>query len=275
MARVSIVIPAYNEEGAIGPVLDALKALPIDAEIIVVDDGSTDETAKIATDHGARVIRHAVNGGYGRSVKDGVKLASTDTIIVSDADGTYPIDQIPVLLERFNEGIDMVVGARQGKAYRGSFFKMIGRAFLKKIVEFATGRTIPDVNSGLRVFRGDIAKIYFPDICDGFSFTTTITLVFLLTHRSVAFMPIPYHVRVGRSKVKMFKDTLRTLQYITECIVRYNPLKLFLLLCIFSLVAGALGVFFAGPVSFVFGFFTSIIVFAIGLVAESMRRPRQ
>lgn len=275
MATVTIIIPAYNEEGAIGPVLDALKALPIDAEVIVVDDGSTDGTGRVAREHGARVITHAVNGGYGRSVKDGVHAAATDIIIVTDADGTYPIDQIPVLLKRFNEGVDMVVGARQGKEYRESFLKSIARWFLKKIVEFATGRSIPDVNSGLRVFRASTSKAYFPDICDGFSFTTTITLVYMLTHRSVAYLPIAYHKRVGHSKVKMLKDTLRTLQYITECIVRYNPLKIFLVLSLLAFFVGVVATPFLGWAPMIFGFNTAIVVFAIGLIAESMRRPRR
>lgn len=275
MATVSIIIPAYNEEGAIAPVLQALKQLPIDAEIIVVDDASTDGTARIARENGAHVVSHAMNGGYGRSVKDGVMVASTDVIILTDADGTYPIDHIPLLLKRFNDGVDMVVGARQGKEYRESFFKSIARRFLKGIVQFATGHRIPDVNSGLRIFRASTAKNYFPDICDGFSFTTTITLVYLLTHRTVGYVAIPYHKRVGRSKVKMLKDTLRTLQYITECIVRYNPLKLFLVLSLFSVIAGLVMTPFLGWAPAMLGFFTAIIVFAIGLIGESMRRPRR
>jgi len=275
MASVSIVIPAYNEEEAIGPILESLKTLQLDAEVIVVDDGSKDKTAEIALRHGARVVSHAINCGYGRSVKDGVRAAMTDIIIVTDADGTYPIDQIPVLLKRFNQGLDMVVGARKGAAYRGSFFKMIARFCLQSLVEFATGRTIPDVNSGLRIFRRAESQKYFPDICDGFSFTTTITLVYLLTHHMVAFEPIPYHKRVGHSKVKLLKDTLRTLQYITECLVRYNPLKLFILICIFTLLLGAIGTFFYGWGALLQSFFYALLICAIGFIAESMRRPRQ
>jgi len=273
--KVSIVIPAYNEEGAIGPVLEALKGLGLDSEIIVVDDGSSDRTGEIAHSHGARVIRHPANRGYGRSVKDAVRAARSDVIIISDADGTYPIDQIPVLLKEFEKGFDMVVGARQGEAYRGSFMKMIGRAILQMIVEYATGQNIPDVNSGLRVFRKSTSEPYFSDICEGFSFTTTITLVYILTHHCVHYVQVPYHKRVGHSKVKMLKDTLRTLQYITECIVRYNPLKLFLPLGIFALFIGAAGYSIAGWSSVIFSIFTAIIVFAIGLIAETMRKPRQ
>lgn len=275
MEKVTIIIPAYNEEGAIGPVIDALKLLPLDSEILVVDDGSKDKTAEIAHTHGARVIRHPVNRGYGRSVKDAIHVAQNDIIILSDADGTYPIDQIPALLKEFERGFDMVVGARQGTAYRGSFMKMIGRAILQLIVEFATGRNIPDVNSGLRVFRKSTAQPFFPDICEGFSFTTTITLVYMLTHHSVQYVAVPYHKRVGRSKVKMLKDSLRTLQYITECIVRYNPLKIFLVLGLFTLLLSVVGYAVAGWASVVLGVFTAILVFAIGLIAEAMRRPRQ
>jgi polyisoprenyl-phosphate glycosyltransferase len=270
----SIIIPAYNEEDAIAPVVDALRNLALDAEVIVVDDGSTDRTGEIARLHGAVVVRHPANRGYGRSVKDGVQYARSDVIVVSDADGTYPIDKIPELIKKFDEGFDMVVGARQGSEYRESFFKMILRKILKTIVEFATGRYIPDVNSGLRVFRASGARPYFPDICDGFSFTTTITLVYHLTHKTVAYVPIPYAKRVGKSKVKMLHDTLRTLQYITECIVRYNPLKLFLVLSFFCLAVGLIGAWWGGTLFFLTGCLFAALVFGVGLVAEALRRPR-
>ena len=208
MADVSIIIPAWNEAEAIGPVLASLKALFIDAEIIVVDDGSTDATAAVALEHGARVVRRPANGGYGRSIKDGVAAAAADTIVVTDADGTYPVDRIPALVKKYEEGFSMVVGARQGRIYRGSLLKMAGRRFLKLIVEFVSGVSIPDINSGLRVFSKREIQPFFPDICDGFSFTTTITLIYLLTHRMIAYVPIPYEKRQGASKVHFLRDTL-------------------------------------------------------------------
>lgn len=274
MEKVTIVIPAYNEEGALAPVITALKSLPIEANILVVDDGSTDKTGEIAKAHGATVITHPVNRGYGRSVKDAVRAATTDIIVVSDADGTYPIDQIPVLLEAFHKGFDMVVGARQGETYRGGFFKAIGRKALQAMVEYSTGRDVPDVNSGLRVFRKSVAEPYFPDICEGFSFTTTITLVYMLTHHTVHYVPIAYHKRVGHSKVKIIKDTLRTMQYIVECVVRYNPLKIFLLLSMFALIAGLISMPLGGWAAFFLGLYTSVIVFGLGLITETLRRPR-
>ncbi len=250
-----------------------LRALPLQAEIIVVDDASVDATARIAAEHGARVIRHAGNCGYGRSVKDGVAIAMHDTIIVTDADGTYPIDQIPLLLETYEKGFDMVVGARQGPAYRGTFLKMPARYVFKAIVEFTTGRHIPDINSGLRVFSKRTVETYFRDICNGYSFTTTITLIYLLTGKMVTYVAIPYNKRIGRSKVKIIRDSLRTLQYITECIVRYNPLKLFILFALLSLIVGAIGIFIS-PALFVMGALFAILIFALGCVAEALRGKR-
>lgn len=274
MPSVSIVIPAYNEEGAIGPVIQQLRALGLDAEVIVVDDGSTDGTIAVAEAQGARIVRHPANMGYGRSLKDGVRAASGDVIIITDADGTYPIGEIPVLLKKFDQGFDMVVGARQGAAYHQSPLKSVLRWFLKSIVEFASGRRIPDVNSGLRIFRKSTSVPYFPDICDGFSFTTTITLVYALTHKSIAYVPVPYDKRVGSSKVKLFHDTLRTLQYITECIVRYNPLKLFLVFSLASIAFGIIGAVFASNSVLWHGLIAALVIGALGFIAESLRRPR-
>lgn len=274
MATVSIIIPAFNEEHGIGPVVDALRAAVPDAELIVVDDGSSDRTAEVAQSRGARVVRRPINGGYGRSIKDGVGRASADTIVITDADGTYPAESIPALLTEYAKGFSMVVGARQGKVYRGSLFKGAMRFVLIMIVEFVTGRKIPDVNSGLRVFSKKEIEPFFPDICDGFSFTTTITLVYLLTHRSVFYVPIPYEKRTGISKVKLFRDMLRTLQYVTECIVRYNPLKLFFLLSSVILVVGAVSGIAFGWAALIQSFFFASTVFSLGLIAETLRRPR-
>ncbi len=275
MVKVSVVIPALNEGPAIGAVINAVRALSIDAEIIVVDDGSTDDTGAVATAHGAKVLRHAGNLGYGRSIKDAVHAASTDVIVLTDADGTYPIDRIPDLLVEFDKGFDMVVGARQGSVYQGGVMKSILRTFLQFLVEFASGRSIPDVNSGLRVFRKSSVERYFPDICDGFSFTTTITLVCHLTHRTVSYLPIAYDKRIGHSKVKLFRDTLRTLQYITECIVRYNPLKLFVALALAPVAVAVLFWPFIGMYGMFIALCFAVVIFALGCIAETWRRPRQ
>ena len=270
MSSFSIVIPAYNEEKAIGALLGSIHGLRLGCELIVVDDASTDDTAEIAAQHGARVLRHPINCGYGKSVKDGVCFASHDIIVIIDADGTYPITSIPVLVQEFERGCDMVVGARHGKEYRGTFLKMPARYVFKLLVEFTTGRRIPDINSGFRVFSKQTVQRYFSDICNGFSFTTTITLIYLLTGKIVSYVPVDYGKRIGRSKVKIIRDTFRTLQYVTECIVRYNPLKLFILLSLMAMIVGAVGASIE-PSMFFVGLLTAILIFSLGCIADSVR----
>lgn len=226
----SVIIPALNEEAGIASVIDRLKALTPTPEIIVVDDGSSDKTGEIARSKGATVLRHPAPGGYGRCLKDGMKVAAHDIVAIADGDGTYPLERIPELVAGVEAGFDMVVGARQGRHYRGSFLKMPARLVFKWLVEFTTGRRIPDINSGLRAFRKSAIAPFEDDLCNGFSFTTTITLIYLLTGKFVDYVPVDYASRIGHSKVRFIRDSLRTLQYITEVIATYNPLKLFVLL---------------------------------------------
>jgi polyisoprenyl-phosphate glycosyltransferase len=237
MNTFSVVIPAYNEEQGIGSVINAIRAQNPDCEIIVVDDGSTDNTALVAERAGSVVLRHPANGGYGRSLMDGIRAASHDVIVITDADGSYPVERIADLVRKIDEGFDMAVGARQGTQQYDSALRAPARLFFKFLVEFTTGSHIPDVNSGLRSFRKSQALPYFPDLCQGFSLTTTLTLIYKLTGKFIVYLPIEYRKRIGKSKVRILRDSLRTLQYITEVIVTYNPLKLFLLL---SLLPGSL-----------------------------------
>jgi polyisoprenyl-phosphate glycosyltransferase len=249
METVSIIIPAYNEEKGIGKVLAALQSLPLEKEIIVVDDGSTDATAAVAAAAGVRVVRRAGNIGYGRSIKDGIAVARHDLIVISDADGTYPIDRIVDLVAKMSEGFDMVVGARQGREYRGSFLKWPARIFFKK---------------------QEVQK-YMSALCDTFSFTTTLTLSYMLTRHTVTYLPISYGKRIGRSHVRMVRDTLRTLQYIVECIARFNPIKLFILCMLACAAVGALSAFVLGWLGLFLGIFSGLIVFAIGIHSTAVR----
>jgi glycosyltransferase involved in cell wall biosynthesis len=278
---ISIVLPAYNEEQAIARTLDEIRlaAMPDGTEVIVVDDGSTDRTGEMAAAAGARVIRHAHNAGYGRSVKDGIRLATHDVIAIADADGTYPVNQIPVLVARFHEGFDMVVGARTGPNYHDSGLKGVMRRVLTFLVEFTAGRHVPDVNSGLRVFGRTTAMSYFGHLCDTFSFTTSLTLAYMMTGRFVDYVPIGYDARIGVTKVRLFRDALRTLQYMVQSIVYYNPVKMFLLLaagCLavailaagVALVAGsAIWALLAG-----IGVLAAVLVFSLGLLADLLRQ---
>jgi len=282
---ISIVIPAYNEASAIGRTLDEVRAAlatdgPSSYEIVVVDDGSSDRTGSVAAAAGARVISHPANAGYGRSLKDGIGAAQHETIVIIDADGTYPATAIPRLVTDLDRGFDLVVGARTGVRLRDSWLKAPLRRVLTFLVEFTTGREVPDVNSGLRAFRRSAIMPYFPQLCDTFSFTTSMTLAYLLTGRFVAHVPIDYLERVGTTKVRLFRDSLRTLQYIVQGIVYYNPVKMFLLLAGGAVAVGltaALLLALAGNgfASFsiaVLAVLTAVLVFALGLVADLLRQ---
>lgn len=281
---ISIVIPALNEERGIGAtvtdiagVLTAAGLMPF--EIIVVDDGSTDGTGKAATKAGARIIRHPHNVGYGRSLKKGIEEATYDTIAICDADGTYPAAAIPELVRLYNEGFDMAVGQRHGPHYRQSALKMPLRAVLRFLVEWTAGRRIPDINSGLRVFSRTAAMKYFPHLCDTFSFTTSMTLAYMMTRRFVTYYKIEYFERTGSSKVRLFRDSLKTLQYVIEAIVYYNPLKIFLLLSLICGVMAAIIMLISLYFSIVTGIMlavgstvAAIIMFGIGMLAVLLKQ---
>jgi glycosyltransferase involved in cell wall biosynthesis len=281
---ISVVIPALNECDAIVETVNRVIAVLVAAnltphEILVVDDGSSDGTGQLADQAGAKVLRHPHNIGYGRSLKDGILAAKYDVIVISDADGSYPIEAIPTLVERFNQGFDMVVGARTGPNYRESMLKSPLRAVLKMIVEFTANREIPDINSGLRVFRKEIAAAYFSHVSDLFSFTTSLTLAYMMNAKFVDYIDIDYSARIGRSKVRLFRDSLRTLQYVLEAATYYNPLKIFVLMamiCLFLAVLSLVGAVVLQVVSgFILGvgaILLSILVVAMGLLAVLLKQ---
>lgn len=260
--KYSILIPAYNEEGGIGAVIAQILKLGTKErfEVIVIDDHSSDGTGREARKYPARLLTNVQNFGYGYSLKRGIRAASHEHIIILDGDGSYPVAAIPRLIEEYEKGFDMVVGIRQGSFYRGSRVKRVGRFAFRVLSEFATGRKIPDINSGLRIFRRDLAVAFFHTLSSGFSFTTTITLAFMLNAYSVHYIPIEYHKRRGTSKVRYFRDTLRASQIIVESIVFYNPLKMFLL-C-------AVAIFLTGLVSIIIAFFSMGLGLLLFLTVE-------
>jgi polyisoprenyl-phosphate glycosyltransferase len=244
---VTVVIPAYNEGEAVIATAKALQAtlakLSIEGQVLFVDDGSTDDTSVHLAACGVDYVRHPSNRGYGAALMTGILHAKHDTIVITDSDLTYPVESLPLLLEK-SQAFDMVVGARQGRFYHGSFLKRFLRIVFKFLVEFATGRRIPDINSGFRVFRRSDVLPLRRVIANGFSFTTTITLLFLLNGKQVEYVPIAYHRRAGKSHVKLVRDGLRSFQYIIEAMLAFNPIKAFLLLAFlycFGVLAIALG----------------------------------
>jgi glycosyltransferase involved in cell wall biosynthesis len=226
---ISIVIPAYNEEQAVGGVISELRALAaqhgIDAEILIVDDGSRDRTAAAARAAGARVLRHRNNRGYGAALKTGITAASHNIIVITDADGTYPSEYIPVLLKQLKTA-DMAVGARIGRNVRIPKIRRPAKWMLNKLANYVTGARIPDLNSGLRAFRREIALQYFHILPDQFSFTTTITLAMLCDKYAVTYLPIDYRQRTGRSKIVPW-DAGSFAILILRAAMLFRPLRVF------------------------------------------------
>lgn len=236
---LSIIIPAYNEGDGIAPTLERLKATALkeqwDLEMIVIDDGSSDDTGSKARAAGATVLRNPVNSGYGLSLRRGIAAARNERVAITDADGTYPVESLPSLLAMMDDGLDMAVGARQGMEYRKGVWKHPARLAFRWIAEFVAGRRIPDINSGLRIMRRSVLLPYLPMTCMGFSFTTSITLILMLNGHFVAYQSIAYEKRIGHSKVRHVRDTLRTAQIITSIIAAHNPIKLAILINAFTI----------------------------------------
>ncbi|MCU0488871.1 MAG: glycosyltransferase family 2 protein [Anaerolineales bacterium] len=238
---VSVIIPAYNEEKAVASQVEqvrrVLDQVGYEYEIIVVDDGSGDETAAQALAAQARVFRHPENRGYGMSLKTGIVAAQYETIAIIDADGTYPVEEIPTLVTLLEEA-DMVVGARIGSQVHVSRYRQPAKWFLRKFAERIAEQAIPDLNSGLRVFRRTCVRQYFAVLSNRFSFTTTVTLAYLADNYRVVYHPINYYPRIGRSKIvpRHFMDFAIL---IIRMSMMFNPLKVFVPL---ALTFGVLGV---------------------------------
>ena len=244
---VSVIIPAFNEAQAIKQQIKAVQAALIASqvafEIIVVDDGSTDQTGEAVLQQGAsnqplRLLQHFTNRGYGAALKTGILAAKYDSIVIIDADGTYPAEQIPVLLEKL-ESTDMVVGARIGENVHTPWLRRPAKWLLRTLAMRIAEKPIPDLNSGLRAFRRECALQYFPILSNKFSFTTTITLSYLADDYLVIYHPINYYQRTGQSKVVPW-HFLDFSIIILRISLMFNPLKVFVPLAVFF---GSLGIF--------------------------------
>ena len=237
---ISIVIPAYNEGNAIGDTLSELKTMlscnGIEAEIIVVDDGSSDDTSKVALQSGVRVLRHFSNRGYGAALKTGIPAASNQIVAMTDADGTYPFRYIPDMLKEL-ENADMVVGARIGTNVKIPWVRRPAKWLLNKLANYVSGHKIPDINSGLRIFRKDTVIHYFPILPDQFSWTTTITLALLCDNYAVKYLPIDYRQRVGKSKIVPW-DAASFTVLILRMAILFRPMRVFLPLAILGFTYG-------------------------------------
>lgn len=230
-----MVVPVYNEESMISETITRLKtsleSSDLQHEIIIVDDGATDGTRDIlAATSGIVVVTHPLNIGYGNSIKSGINKAKYDWIGIVDADGSYPIEDIGIFVAEMEKGFDMVVGNRTNINEIDSFTKRIFRGIYKKLVSFLNDSRIEDPNSGFRVFKRDMALKLMPFLCGSFSFTTSLSILTSGLFYFVKFIPIYYSKRQGNTKVKHIRDSIRTLQFIVQGIVFFNPIKFFVML---------------------------------------------
>ncbi len=273
---LSIIMPAKNEAEGLRSVVPALREAYPSAEIIVVDDGSSDETALVAAHSGARVLTSPYSMGNGAAIKRGARAASGEILVFMDADGQHGAEHVRALLDKLEEGFDMVVGARdrsgQANVHRG-----IANAFYNRLASWMTGHRIADLTSGFRAVRADKFREFLHLLPNGFSYPTTSTMAFFRSAYPVAYVPIPVARRVGTaSHIRPIKDGVRFLLIIFKIASLYSPLKLF--------VPTAAAFFLAGMGWYGYTFKTShqftnmsmllfsaaVIVFLIGLVSEQI-----
>jgi len=277
---VSIVIPAFNEGAGVKPVLQEMRAIleqnNIDAEIIVVDDGSKDDTAEKAREGGALVIRHRSNRGYGAALKTGIAAASRDIVAITDADGTYPASYLPALFKEL-ESADMVVGARTGQNVKIPLIRKPAKWVLNRLANYVTGTKIPDLNSGLRVFRRDIVMQYFSILPDAFSWTTTITMAMTCDKYAVTFVPIDYRRRTGRSKI-VARDAGSFAILILRTAMLFRPLRVFVPIVQLCFAYGVIKAFIDLVIvgdrnvstTAMLGLMSALIILLIGMLGDAM-----
>jgi len=273
--KLSIIIPAKNEAASIGEVVGKIRSDFPKAEIIVVDDGSTDKTAALAEDAGAKVVSHPQSLGNGAAVKAGARAAEGEILVFLDADGQHDPADIPRLLEKLDEGYDMVVGARSSSSH-ANVGRLAANGIYNVIASMVTGHRIPDLTSGFRAVKADLFRKFLYLLPNGFSYPTTITMAFMRAGYPVDFLPIVAKKRIGKSHIKPLKDGLRFLIIIFKIATLYAPLKLFLPASgMFFLVGlGYYGYTFITDGRFtnmsLLLFSAAVIVFLIGLISEQI-----
>lgn len=281
MRNLSIIVPVFNEEKALPATIaffsNLLRENP-ETEVLFVDDGSTDGSAAVldaSRGPGLIVIHHSQNKGYGASLKSGLRRARYEHIAITDGDGSYPNEEIPALFEKLvRDDAAMVVGRRTGQAVDPGIFRKFSKFVLRKLAEHLSREVIPDFNSGLRVAKKDLVLKAVRYLPDGFSFTTTLTLFMLSTGQPILYIPIAYHKRQGKSKIRPVRDSLNFIQLIVRTIMFFNPLRVFLPLSLLFMALAAIVVLVTSLLGKVMDitalvlFVTGIQLFALGLLAD-------
>lgn len=275
MEKISVIIPAKDEAAAIAEVLAGIKEKLPSAEILVIDDASSDNTAAICRQCNIKVIQHPYPKGNGAAIKTGARHASGNILIFMDADGQHDNNDLPRLLEKFHEGYDMVIGARNRKS-QANLFRAIANRFYNSFASWMTGFKIKDLTSGYRIVQAKKFKEFLALLPNSFSYPTTITMAFLRAGYSITYIDIEAKKRLGKSHISPLKDGFRFLLIILKIGTLYSPLKLFLPIAIFHFLTG---ISYYSYTYIRYHQFTnmsalllttSILIFLIGLISEQI-----
>jgi glycosyltransferase involved in cell wall biosynthesis len=276
---VSVVIPVYNEEAAIGDDLDLIRRTMDGTgqayEIIVVNDGSTDRTVEIVSSKpGVRLLHHEQNRGTGAARTTGIRAAKGDIIVMTDGDGTYPNQDMPRLLEHMKQ-CDMVIGARTKEEGTLKWLRTPAKWFIRRLAAYLTETKIPDLNSGMRAFKKDVALKYLNILPTTHSWVSTITIAFLSGGYSVKYIPIDYYKRKGKSTFHPLKDTYNFITLVVRTVTYFSPLKVFLPVSLLLFTVGGIKLIrdviiynFHVPTSTVLIMLTAVQLSAMGLLAD-------
>ncbi|GIX27170.1 MAG: glycosyl transferase [Burkholderiales bacterium] len=275
LKTVSIVIPARNEAASLETLLPALRRHYPESEILLVDDASEDETPELCRRYRVNRVVHPYRLGNGAAVKTGARAARGEILVFMDADGQHRPEDISRLLEKLEEGYDMVVGARDGSSQAGAH-RAVANGFYNRLASWMVGQRVADLTSGFRAVRANKFRRFLYLLPNGFSYPTTITMSFFRAGYPVAYVPIVAPPRIGKSHLRLFRDGIRFLLIIFKIGTLYSPLKLFVPVSAFFFLTG-LGYYLYTYLSFhrftnmsALLFITSILVFLMGLVSEQI-----
>lgn len=277
-SATTVIVPAFNEAGGIGDVVATLRTVAAWHQILVIDDGSSDDTAGVAGASGAVVVRHPYNKGNGASVKTGIRHATGKWILIVDADGQHRPEDAARLVARLGE-YDLVIGARS-TVTQATRARRIGNAMLNRLASYLTDRHIPDLTSGFRAARRAHLLEFIHLLPNGFSTPTTTTLAFLKAGYNVAFEPIEARTRVGHSKIRFARDGAKFFLILLKVITIFSPLRVFAPVSVMSFVLGVIygcwTVFHQSriPNGAVLLLMFSVMVFLVGLVSEQIATLR-
>ena len=278
-SSVSVVIPAFEEASAVGVVVQSLRAAATWREVLVIDDGSTDETATVASAAGAEVVRHPYNKGNGAAIKTGIRHAAGEYVLIVDADGQHTAADALRLVAFLGE-YDLVVGTRAGSTQQASTARHMGNNALNWVASYLTGREIPDLTSGLRAARTSGLREFLHLLPNGFSTPTTTTLSFVKAGYSVRFEPITVGARLGKSKIKLVSDGARFLMILLKVITIFSPLRIFLPIAGTFFALGATYAIWTTITrhditdSSVLLLVLAVVIFLVGLVSEQIATMR-